>query len=66
MLRIAARIRVLALLVCFVAGLFLAGCESQPTTGPQVSEQERKEMIRRDAEQMMKERQQGSRPRPSR
>ena len=43
--------------LCFaILGCLSVGCSSATPTGPDLSEADRKEMIRRDAEQVMKER----------
>ena len=43
--------------LCFaILGCLSVGCSSATPTSPDLSEADRKEMIRRDAEQVMKER----------
>jgi hypothetical protein len=63
MLQYCTRANLLTLLLGVFFSLAAIGCGSDTPVTPQMSEQERQEKIRQDAEQMMKERQQGK-PRP--
>ena len=55
--------RYLTLAACATFAVARAGCGASEPEQSEVSEQDRQEMIRKDAEQVLKERQESARPR---